>query len=240
VIAAIMQPYFFPYIGYFQLMKAVDIFVLYDDAQYMKGGWINRNRILVNHAPAWLTLPVHNASLKLPISQRNYCLNPEAIAAIKVRLQMCYQKAPAFDFVYPFLCGLFDYSNSNVAAFNANLLIEIARRFGLTCKFLTTSSMDTRADLKGQAKVIHICREIGADRYINPIGGLPLYDEASFSDEGIQLQFLQAKPDDYPQFGAVPVPFLSIIDVLMFNSVEKTQEMLNNYRLFVPEKAPMR
>lgn len=236
MIAAIMQPYFFPYIGYFQLMNAVDIFILYDDAQYMKGGWINRNRILVNRAPAWLTLPVRSASLKLPINQRHYLLAPDVTDAIKMRLQTCYLKAPAYDAVYPFLCDLFDYADSNVAAFNANLLIALARKLGVTCRFLSSSSMDNCTDLKGQAKVIDLCRRIGADHYINPIGGLKLYDDAAFSEEGIQLHFLQANPSHYAQFGAEPLPFLSIIDVLMFNSIEQTRTMLDDYRLVTPEK----
>lgn len=235
-----MQPYFFPYIGYFQLMNAVDTFVLYDDAQYMKGGWINRNRILVNRAPAWLTLPIHRASLKLPINQRHYALTPNVTDAIKMRLQTCYRKAPAFDVTYPFLCDLFDYADSNVAAFNTNLLVALARELEVTCRFLSSSSINNCKDLKGQAKVIDICHRIGADHYINPIGGLKLYDDAAFSEEGIQLHFLQANPTHYTQFGAEPLPFLSIIDVLMFNSIEQTQTMLGDYRLVAPEKVSPR
>jgi hypothetical protein len=236
VIAAIMQPYFFPYIGYFQLMNAVDTFVFYDDAQYMKGGWINRNRILVNGAPAWLTLPIRSASLKLPINQRHYLLSVDAIAAVKMRLQMCYRKAPAFDDMYPFLCGLFDYADSNVSTFNANLLTALARKLGITCRFLASSSMDTRMHLKSQSKVIDICRQIGADDYINPIGGMKLYEDAGFSEHGITLKFLQANPTCYAQFGTEPVPSLSIIDVLMFNSIEQARTMLANYRIFTAER----
>lgn len=231
-----MQPYFFPYIGYFQLMNAVDMFVFYDDAQYMKGGWINRNRILVNGTPAWLTLPIGTAGLKLSINQRNYLLSSDAIAAVKMRLQTCYRKAPAFDDMYPLLCELFDYADSNVAAFNANLLTALARKLGITCRFLTSSSMDTRIDLKGQSKVIDICRQIGADDYLNPIGGMKLYEDETFSEHGITLNFLQANPTCYAQFGTEPVPSLSIIDVLMFNSIEQARTMLANYRVVPAER----
>jgi hypothetical protein len=240
VIAAIMQPYFFPYIGYFQLMNAVDVFVFYDDAQYMKGGWINRNRILVNGEPAWLTLPIRSASIKLSISQRHYLFASDAADTIKRRLRTCYEKAPAFDAIYPFLCELLDYEDSNIAAFNSNLLTALAGKLGIACTFLSSSSINKRTDIKGQDRVIDICRRIGADRYINPIGGVMLYDNAAFSEEGIQLRFLQTNPSVYPQFGAAPQPFLSIIDVLMFNSIERTRTMLDDYHLVMPEKVSPR
>lgn len=231
-----MQPYFCPYIGYFQLMNAVDLFVFYDDVQYMKGGWINRNRILVKGQPAWLTLPICSASLKLPINQRHYLFASGTIDSIKTRLRICYEEAPAFDAIYPFLCELLDHKDSNVAAFNSTLLVALAGKLGITCTFLSSSSINKRADLKGQDKVIDICRRIGADHYINPIGGLKLYDNAAFSKEGIQLHFLQTNSSRYAQFGMEPLPFLSIIDVLMFNSIEQTRTMLDDYRLVMPEK----
>ena len=236
MIAAIMQPYFFPYIGYFQLMRAVDTFVFYDDAQYMKGGWINRNRILHNGEPAWLTLPVRRASLTLAINQRDYLFDGEAICSLKKRLHDCYQKAPEFDSAFPFVCDLLEFGNPNVAAFNAHVLEGVARYLGLGCRFLASSAIEKPAGLKGQAKVIEICKRLGASRYVNPSGGVDLYTRGEFACAGIELQFLEAKPASYKQFDAAHQPFLSIIDVLMFNSIERIQTLLDDFRLIQPAR----
>ena len=232
-----MQPYFFPYIGYFQLMQAADVFVFHDDAQYIKAGWINRNRILLNDEPSWLTLPVRKGASSLPINQRHYLLDTDTIDAIKKRLEACYSQAPEYDEIYRFIFGLLDHAESNVAAFNFNLLTELARKLGISCTFVASSTMHKPGGLKGQDKVIDMCRRIGATQYINPIGGLALYDGAVFLDMGIQLRFLQANSSGYTQFGSGQLPFLSIIDVLMFNSIERVQTMLDDYRLLVPDTA---
>ena len=231
MIAAIMQPYFFPYIGYFQLMNAVDVFVFYDDAQYMKGGWINRNRILVNSEPAWLTLPTRKASVKAPINQRQYVLEGRGIEVIKQRLNASYAKAPAYDEVSPPICELFHGGDSNVASFNTRSLKAVAQRLGISCKFMTSSEIDKPADLRGEARVLDICRRIGATMYINPIGGIALYDAAAFAESGIDLRFLRSEPTSYTQFGHPHVPFLSIIDVLMFNPTAVANDMLGHYQL---------
>lgn len=231
MIAAIMQPYFFPYIGYFQLMKAVDVFVIYDDAQYMKGGWINRNRILVNNKPAWLTLPVSRASLTLRINERHYLLEGENIPAIKQRLHDTYKKAPAYQDMFPFINGLLDYESSNVSTFNTNLMRVIARKLGITCKFMMSSEITNASAFRGEAKVINLCQLTGANTYINPIGGIALYDAGVFAKSGIDLCFLQPEPTDYAQFGQPHVSQLSIIDVLMFNPIERIKTMLDHYQL---------
>jgi hypothetical protein len=233
-----MQPYFFPYLGYFQLMHAVDVFVVYDDAQYMKGGWINRNRILVNDKEGWLTLPTRKASVVLPINQRAY-LQSEWVDSIKGKLLAAYKKAPMFDVTFPFICDLLDFSDPNVAAFNTNLLIALANKLGITCSFISSSDLAKRADLTGQGRVIDICHLVHADHYINTIGGTHLYSKKAFEDEGIKLSFLEHNQTSYRQFLAAPVPSLSIIDVLMFNSVNHAQPMLDDHSLVPPPKDPV-
>jgi WbqC-like protein family len=237
VIAAIMQPYFFPYIGYFQLMRAVDIFVFHDDVQYIKAGWVNRNRILLNGEASWLTLPVRKDASSLAINQRHYTLDADTVDSTQQRLRGCYSKAPEYAETFPFLCELLAYPNSNVAAFNSSLLIALARKLGIRCEFTSASEIDVPVDSKSQDKVIELCRRIGADRYINPIGGLALYDGAAFAGAGIDLSFLQAKPTHYAQFGATHLPFLSIIDVLMFNPTAQVQTMLGDFQLVRREPA---
>jgi hypothetical protein len=234
MIAAIMQPYFFPYIGYFQLMQAVDTFVLHDDVQYIKAGWINRNRILLNSSPSWLTLPVDKGSSLLRINERKYQLNE--IGTVKKRLITIYSKAPQFVEIYPFICELLDQSNSNVAVFNSNLLMAVAHKLRITCSFLMSSSMGNPIHLRGEAKVIAMCQRIKANQYINPIGGIELYNGTPFSEAGVALSFLRPNTVLYKQFDSTPLPFLSIIDVLMFNSLEKAIKMLDDYCLVIPEK----
>jgi len=234
-----MQPYFFPYIGYFQLMQAVDVFVFHDDAQYIKAGWVNRNRVLLNNGPSWVTLPVRKGASSLPIDQRHYALDSDVVVSIKNKLQGCYASAPEYDEIRPLLYELLDYADSNVASFNSNLLTALARKLGIGCTFLSSSAMHISKDLRGEDKVIHMCRRVGATRYINPIGGLGLYDGASFSDAGIELRFLKANPTGYAQFGSAHQQFLSIIDVLMFNPVEQARAMLDDYQLIAPDMAPV-
>jgi hypothetical protein len=234
VIAAIMQPYFFPYIGYFQLMKAVDVFVFYDDAQYMKGGWINRNRILVNGGPSWLTLPIRRASVTLPINQRHYLLDGGEISAIQQRLRDSYEEAPAYVASFPMLSELLNFEDSNVAAYNKHLLAVLASRLDIKCRFVASSELDKTPGLKGQQKVVDICRRLGITHYINSIGGLDLYDPQIFRRAGIELSFLRARPVTYTQAGQPHVPFLAIIDVLMFNSFEQTKPLLNEFDSIAP------
>jgi hypothetical protein len=153
-----MQPYLFPYIGYFQLMKAVDVFVFHDDVQYIKAGWVNRNRILLNGEASWLTLPVRKGASSLAINQRHYVLDADAVDSIEKRLRGCYSKAPEYTEAYPFLSELLAYPNSNVAAFNSSLLTALARKLGILCTFARASDFDVPVGSKGQDKVIELCR----------------------------------------------------------------------------------
>lgn len=231
MIVAVMQPYLFPYIGYFQLMHAVDCFVFHDDVQYIKGGWINRNRILMNGDPTWITLPVTKASAYLAINQRHYRDPSENGAAIVRKLRAHYAKAPHFHDTMALVEACMDCTNDNVADFNQQALRRLSEALGITCRFEMASRLDFPKHLKGEERVIAICRSLGADRYINPIGGLDLYDNKVFQDAGMSLRFLRAEPSAYPQITAPHVPFLSIIDVLMFNTMAQARTLLDTYKI---------
>lgn len=226
---AIMQPYFFPYIGYFQLMKEVDRFVFYDDAQYMKGGWVNRNRILLGAAPAWLTAPVAHGTIEMSINQRYYLRDGNGFESLGRKLEAAYRKAPYFNSIFPRLKVWLKCQDDNVARFNQFHLVEIARLVGIRCEFLTASSVLQGSSSRGQDRVIEICQALGATEYVNPIGGLELYSKAKFAAEDIVLSFLKARATGYPQHGDPHVPFLSIIDVLMFNPLERLPGMLEHF-----------
>lgn len=229
-----MQPYFFPYIGYFQLIASNDVFVLHDDVQYIKGGWINRNRILLNGESRMITFPVQKGDYDLPINARNYVDDKQAPKDIINLIKQAYAKAPLYRNIFPLIEELLMFEDRNVARFNENLIRRIADYLGLSCKIITSSGMEKDDSLAGEARVLEICKRLGATDYTNPIGGTELYHQGAFQQCGITLRFLEARNERYEQQSDTWVPFLSVIDVLMFNRVEEIHRLLSKYRLLDP------
>ena len=228
---AVMQPYLFPYIGYFQLMASADSFVVHDDVQYIKGGWINRNRVLSSSGSSWVTLPVAAGPHRLNINQRCYVPGPKGPRQFLRRLEACYRPAPNFAEVYELVRALLLHEERNVAAFNTHALRAVAKRIGITTRIIVSSELTKDDCLRGEARVIAICEALGAERYVNPIGGTALYQQPRFAEHGLELAFLRPEPRGYRQFGSVRVPGLSIIDVLMFNDALTVREMLEEFTL---------
>lgn len=231
MIVSILQPYFFPYIGYFQLIAHCNVCVLFDDVQYIKNGWINRNRILSHGKAAWLTLPVLYGPHQLSIRRRRYQLDAASVRRCMRHIRAAYERAPHFDEVYPLLCEILQFPDPDVAAFNVHLIRRTTERLGITTRFVLASELDKNPELAGQELVIDICRQVHATRYINPISGIPLYRGSRFARDGIELGFLRSAVPTYPQFSQETVPALSIIDVLMFNSLQQIRELLRHYRI---------
>ena len=231
---AIMQPYFFPYIGYFQLINAVDVFVIYDSIEFSKKGWINRNRILINDKDCVFTLPLKKDSDFLNVNQRELSDNWNA-DKIKLlnKIKEAYRKAPFYDDVIRIFEEALHYENKNLFSFIKNSLIKTLDYLEIITKIVQSSEIDFDNSLKNQDKVIAICNALNAKSYINPIGGLELYDKDIFKANGIELQFLKANPITYQQYGSQFVMFLSIIDVMMFNSVEEIKQFITNEFQFV-------
>ncbi len=228
---AIMQPYFMPYIGYFQLMNSVDTFVVYDNIQFSKKGWINRNRILVNGQDQFISIPLKKDSDYLNVNQRflSADFNKEGIKILN-KIKGTYGKAPFFNSVFPLIEEVLNFANNNLFDFIYNSLECINSFLGIKCKLVKSSELGFNIEeFKGQDKVIEICNHLNAKIYINPIGGLDLYNKADFKNKNIELSFLKSKPIVYNQYLNEFVPWLSIIDVLMFNSVEDVNIMLNKY-----------
>lgn len=231
MIVAIMQPYFFPYLGYFQLMHCVERFVFYDDAQFMKGGWINRNRILLDGAAAWWTFPIVRDDHRLPIHRRFYSPSPQAHAGLEAKLANAYRRAPQFEEISGWISALLAAAPSNIAQANRLFAEAVAKRLGIRCEFLAASGFDLDPGLHGQERVLALCERAGASVYLNPIGGAQLYDREAFRDAGIDLRFLRSQPTDYRQAGGAHVPFLSIVDVLMFNRAEDFPALLARHEI---------
>ena len=219
----IMQPYFLPYIGYWQLINAVDIYVIYDDVNYIKRGWINRNNILVNDEPYLFTLSLSKAS-------QNKLINEIEIEGDQTKLiktfQSVYKKAPFFNDVSGILEQIFDYRDMNLARFVGNSILIIADYLGLKTAFMYSSEINKDNSLKGQDKIIEICKILKTTDYYNAIGGTMLYNQSDFEASGIQLHFMKSQSIAYKQFNNLFVPYLSILDIMMFNSAEQIKTIL--------------
>jgi hypothetical protein len=232
---AIMQPYLFPYIGYFQLIAAVDKFVIYDDVAFIKQGWINRNYILVNGQKHLFSIPMENLTSFKKINETKISagLYDSWLAKFCRTISMSYKKAPHYSSVYPIVMDVLEKGRNagDIAGLCRSGIRTIVEYLGLTTQFVDSSSLYGNGDLQSFNRVIDICKKEFATTYINAIGGQELYSEETFSKEGIDLRFL--KPGDilYTQLEHAFIPHLSIIDVMMFNSKEEIGGYLKNFNL---------
>jgi len=226
----IMQPYFFPYLGYWQLINAVDRYVVYDDVTYIKGGWINRNNILLNGVKYLITLPLEQASSFKNINEIDVTHNEIALSKVIKTLKSAYSKAPYYPLIMPMVEKLLR-ENTKIAGLNYNSIREIGRYLGITTEIILSSELKKDNSLKAQEKVLHINKLLGSDTYYNAIGGLELYSREEFEKHGMGLYFVQMGDIQYPQYKNEFVSGLSIVDVLMFNSVETIRGFLENYTL---------
>lgn len=227
----IMQPYFVPYLGYWQLMNAVDQYVIYDDVNYIKGGWINRNRILSNGSAVYFNLPVVGASPNKLINEVQVNLNEKGMTKCLKTIQGCYLKAPYFEQVYPLIESIMLYKEDNLAKFIKHSFEVICEYLDIDTKFILSSELEKNNELKAQEKVIHICKLLNADEYYNAIGGQELYSFDDFKANDIKLSFVKTNIEEYKQLKNEFIPGLSIIDILMFNSKEECKKQLNDYEL---------
>ena len=224
----IMQPYFFPYLGYWQLLANVDKYVVYDDVTYIKGGWINRNNVLINGQKNLLTMRLEKASSYTLI--KDIAIKDDFVKFLKT-IEMGYKKAPFFEDIFRLLKDICQCPDKKLGQFLFNSHIKICEYLGIDTELILSSSFEKHTELKGKDKVISICKQLGADEYINAIGGQELYDKKEFEENGIRLNFLQANLREYRQLKNEFVAGLSIIDIMMFNSKEEIKEMLNDFKL---------
>ena len=227
---AIMQPYFFPYIGYFQLIGAVDAFVVYDNIKYTKKGWINRNRFLQNGQDALFSLSLKKDSDSLDIRDRKLSetLQPRDIIE---PIAQAYRRSPFRDSAVSLLEKAFAFESRNLFDFIFHSLQITCTHLRLRTPLIISSTIDADHNLKAEQRVIAICKALGADHYVNAIGGQELYSKTDFFAHGISLSFLRARPLEYTQFGQLFIPWLSIIDVIAFNPPEAISGHLGQYDL---------
>ncbi len=224
---AIMQPYFLPYIGYFQLIGAVDKFVIYDSVEYTKKGWVNRNRLLRNSEPATFTLPLKKGSDYLNIDQRELSGDFDRGKMLS-QFEGAYRKAAQFRNILPVLQDIFSFEGTNLFKFIHHSLIRCCGYLGIETPILIASELEGPSHGKGLDRVLGLCDLLEADCYVNPVGGQELYRPSVFRAKGLDLRFLKSRIEPYPQFGGPFQPSLSIIDVLAFNTNARLADMLLN------------
>jgi hypothetical protein len=228
---AIMQPYFLPYIGYYQLIAAVDAFVVYDNIKYTKRGWINRNRMLLNGADVTFSLPLKKDTDALDVVQRELAADFDRTKLLN-QFKGAYGRAPYFAQTMPLLERIVRCDDNNLFRYIYHSIVETCAHLGISTEIGISSGMAIDHDLKGQDKVLALCQALNADTYINAIGGTELYSREDFEARDIDLKFIKSKPFVYPQLGAPFVPWLSIIDVLMFNPLDSVRICIaSNYEL---------
>ncbi|MCA9182470.1 MAG: WbqC family protein [Planctomycetales bacterium] len=227
---AIMQPYFLPYIGYWQLMASVDTFVVYDNIKYTKKGWINRNRMLLNGQATTFSLPLARDRDELDVMERRLAESYQR-EKLLARLDGAYRKAPHFAEVRPLMERVVMHPSDNLFVYLWNSIHCVSEHLGLTTALVRSSEINVDHGLKAKDKVQAICQALDATAYVNPIGGQELYESRDFGEHGIQLQFIRSLWAPYLQWpGQSHVPWLSVVDVLMFNPLLKVQAALQTDR----------
>ena len=227
-----MQPYFLPYIGYFQLLAAVDEFIVYDNIKYTKKGWINRNRMLRNGEDVMFSLPLQGASDSLDIVERELS---ETFDREKLLSQFsgAYRRAPFFAESFPLIERIVRCEERNLFRYLHHSMVQLCQHLAIRTKLTISSTISIEPTLKNQDMVLAYCLATGAKTYVNAIGGVEMYSKQAFCDRGIDLCFIKSKPFEYPQFGQHPfVPWLSVLDLMMFNPLEVVQNCIfTNYEL---------
>jgi len=229
----IMQPYFFPYIGYWQLLNYVDKFVVYDNIQYEKKGWIKHNRIKLDGKDYKIGVTLKKDSDYLDVVDRYISddYDKERIKILNV-IKQGYKKTLYFEEVYPYIEKIIMYEEKNLFKYLYYSICIIKEMLDIKTEIVISSTINIDHKLKSEKKVIALTKALNGDIYTNPIGGTELYSFENFTNEGIKLEFLKADNIEYDQPIGAFIPYLSIIDVLMNNGIEKTKDLLNRYKIY--------
>lgn len=229
----IMQPYFMPYIGYWQLINAVEKFVILDDVNYIMRGYINRNSILLDGKPYRFTIPIEKASQNKLIMDTKLNFTPDKKQDFLLTVSNAYRKAPYFENVMSMIEDVVNNPKIDLTAFIRYSLERVMQYLDLHTEILLSSEIEKNLECKGEERIIAICKKLDADTYINPCGGRKLYHRDAFEKEHMQLFFLDTQ-NDYIVYKQAQQEFtgnLSIIDIMMFNDIEKIQDFLERYEL---------
>ena len=228
---AVMQPYLFPYIGYWQLMKAADLFVVLDDVNYIRRGWINRNRILLDGATQFFTLPVENASQNRLIMDTKLCFDAKQRENLLRTFKHAYRGKPGLPEMLPLLGEAFRDPQTDLVDFLEHTMVQVAPLLEIDTPILRASRLRKGEHGKGQAGILELCKITGADTYLNPIGGKALYNREDFLRQGITLHFVESQPEQITACIQDTAWDLSVLDLLLRFPREALLQALECYRL---------
>jgi hypothetical protein len=223
---AVMQPYLYPYLGYFQVLASVDRFVFYDDVNFIKRGWINRNRLVLDGEVRYFTVPLSGASQFSKIAEILIDQRGSWRRKICESIRQSYSRAPNFKVINEMLTETLYAEELHISRLAKQSVMAVSRYLGLETEFVMSSACYGNCHLKGEQRIIDICARERASGYYNLPGGKCLYDRALFQSYGVSLHFIQPRLAAYPQFSKEFLPGLSIIDVLMFNDKSAARELL--------------
>lgn len=228
---AIMQPYIFPYIGYFQLIHSVDKFVFLDNVNFIKKGWINRNRLMINKNVSFFTIPCKNISQNKKINEINIDWESNFLDKMLRTIEFNYKKAPFFNTIIQLIFSVFEKKYSKISQLAIESVIKFCNYLEMSREFIIASEKnDYNHNLKSADRLIDIAQKENCKTYINAIGGLSLYNKDYFSKKSIDLYFLKTNLNENFDKNNY-ISFLSIIDLAMFNSVDKIKFLLQQYEL---------
>jgi hypothetical protein len=229
---AIMQPYVFPYLGYFHLISAANFFIFYDDVNYIKQGWINRNRILINGKPFTFTIPVSNGSSFSLIKNVVPAFNEKWIDRFYKQTNQNYNKAPFYGEVVDIVMDVFHKKFDSIADLaiksieNVFSYLQTPFHYAKSSVIAPESRCMRRAD-----RLAYITKSLGYRHYVNAAGGKKLYSKEEFAAMNVKLSFVESLPLSYKQGRNEFVPGLSVIDCLMFNDIEHVKKLFSCYKL---------
>ncbi len=220
----IVQPYLFPYIGYFQLISEVDTFVFYNDVNFITRGWINRNKVLINGEENYFTIPCKDASQNKLINEVKHAMTDKKRGKLLRKIKFSYSNAPFFDDIFPIVENVLQTESSYIADLAMQSVRQTSSYLNMDTTFKVSSEEYNNTDLGKAERLIDICKKEKMTTYINPTGGKELYNKEEFLNDGVTLQFIEPSLKEYEQFDNDFVPGLSIIDVMMFNAPEKIRD----------------
>jgi hypothetical protein len=224
---AIMQPYFLPYLGYWKLMNEVDTFVVYRDIKFSKGGWINRNQLMLDGKVEWFTIPLNKANDAAMISDRQISSSwPKSRESLLRRIDLNYKRSEFFEEIRPWMLRIFRHDATSLSEFLKFSILETHGLLALNSTVIEENEVGSFASLKGQERVLAICEALKASHYLNPQGGKTLYSSDAFLSQGVQLAFQEpvsilGVPLDE---GVAP---LSILDTLANLGLSETRRILS-------------
>ena len=211
------------------MIKAVDKFVFYDDVNFINRGWINRNRIIINNTTNYITVQLIGASQNKLINEVEFIDNRQKL---NISIEMAYKKAPFFTQVMPVIKNISKFETNSISNLAIYSVKEVCKYLQLKTKFeISSLNYSETKGLEKSNRLITICKQNMASTYINPIGGQELYNKEYFRNDNIELFFIKTNLSQYKQFNKEFIPGLSILDVMMFNSIKDIHKMLDNYEL---------